>query len=79
LVFIVFFVTIVEVPALVLLGLWFAEQLYVELSGLAAPLGGGETETAAYLAHIAVFALGLLTIRLFAIHRPAGRPYRPVY
>ncbi len=77
LVFIVFFVTIIEVPALLLLGFWFAEQLYFGLGGLAAPLGG--SETVAYFAHIGGFAFGLLAIRLFALHRHASRPYRPVY
>jgi membrane associated rhomboid family serine protease len=77
LVFIIFFVTIVEVPALVLLGFWFLEQLYFGLGGLAAPLGGGET--VAYFAHIGGFAFGLLAIRLFAIRRRSSQPPRPVY
>jgi membrane associated rhomboid family serine protease len=63
LVFIVFFVTIVELPAMVLLGFWFLEQLYFGLAGLANPLGG---EGVAYFAHIGGFLFGLLTIRLFA-------------
>ncbi len=76
LVFIIFFVTIVEVPALVLLGFWFAEQLYFGLGGLAAPLGGGET--VAYFAHIGGFAFGLLAIRLFIRGRP-DQPPRALY
>jgi membrane associated rhomboid family serine protease len=64
LVFIVFFVTIVEVPAVLLLGFWFLEQLYFGAAGLASPLGGGEG--VAYFAHIGGFAFGLLLIRLFA-------------
>src|ERR1035437_4130638 len=67
LIFIVFFVTIVEVPALLLLGFWFLEQLYFGLAGLASPLGGGEG--IAYFAHIGGFAFGLLAIRLFAMRR----------
>ena len=74
LVFIVFFVTIVEVPAVALLGFWFLEQLYFGLAGLAGPLGGGEG--VAYFAHIGGFAFGLLVIRLLA--RPPGRPRRQV-
>ncbi len=35
LVFVIFFFTIVEVPALLLLGLWLAVQLYFGLAGLA--------------------------------------------
>lgn len=71
LVFIVFFVTIVEVPAVALLGFWFVEQLYFGLGGLAGPLGGGEA--VAYFAHIGGFAFGLLAIKLFAT-RHAARP-----
>jgi membrane associated rhomboid family serine protease len=76
LIFIVFFVTIVEVPAVFLLGFWFLEQLYFGLAGLASPLGGGEG--VAYFAHIGGFAFGLLAIRLFA-RRKAGSTALPVY
>jgi|SRR5271165_991390 len=71
LVFIVFFVTIIEVPAIWLLGFWFVEQLYFGTAGLAGPLTGGEG--VAYFAHIGGFAFGLLMIRLFA----RGRPSKP--
>jgi membrane associated rhomboid family serine protease len=63
LVVIIFFVTIIEIPAIVMLGLWFAEQLWLGLSGLAEPLGGAGV---AYFAHIGGFAFGLAAIRLFA-------------
>jgi membrane associated rhomboid family serine protease len=72
LVFIVFFVTIVEVPAVLLLGFWFLEQLYFGTAGLASPLGGGEG--VAYFAHIGGFAFGLLLIRLFAKHSKPEPP-----
>lgn len=62
LVFIIFFFTILELPAIVLLGFWFAEQLYFGLAGLANPLGG---EGVAYFAHIGGFAFGLALIRVF--------------
>jgi membrane associated rhomboid family serine protease len=79
LVFIVFFVTIVEVPALFLLGFWFLEQLYFGLGGLASPLGS--SEGVAYFAHIGGFAFGLLAIRFFATRRGDRRaqPVLPVY
>jgi len=76
LVFIVFFVTIVEVPAMFLLGFWFLEQLYFGLGGLASPLGGGEG--VAYFAHVGGFGFGLVAIRLFARRRET-RPPLPAY
>ena len=63
LVFIIFFVTIIEIPAVALLLIWFGEQLWLGLEGLASPLGG---EGVAYFAHIGGFVFGLLLIRLFA-------------
>jgi len=66
LVFIVFFVTIIELPAVWLLGFWFAEQLWLGLEGLSSPVGG---EGVAYFAHIGGFLFGLLTIRLLAKRR----------
>jgi rhomboid family protein len=72
LVFIVFFVTIIEVPAVFLLGFWFLEQVYFgSLSG-----GGGGV---AYFAHVGGFIFGLLLIRVFAVHRKSTPPRYPVY
>jgi membrane associated rhomboid family serine protease len=76
LVFIVFFFTIVEVPAVLLLGFWFLEQLYLGTAGLTGPVGGGEG--VAYFAHVGGFAFGLLTIGLFA-GRTRARRHLPVY
>jgi membrane associated rhomboid family serine protease len=80
LVFIIFFVTIVELPAFLLLGFWFLEQLYFGAAGLASPVGGGEGAVA-YFAHVGGFAFGLLAIRAFAARRggAAGEPRLPVY
>ena len=75
LVFIIFFVTIVEVPAVLLLGFWFLLQLYYGLAGLANPIGG---EGVAYFAHIGGFLFGLLVIGLIA-KRKRGSPQVPVY
>jgi len=74
LVFIVFFVTIVEVPAVLLLGFWFLEQLWFGAAGLASPVGneGG----VAYFAHVGGFAFGLLLIRAFT-RRGRGQPPAP--
>jgi membrane associated rhomboid family serine protease len=63
LIFIIFFVTIVELPAVWILGFWFVQQVlfgYFDLGSAGA--GGG----VAYFAHIGGFIFGLLTIRLFA-------------
>ena len=65
LVFIVFFATIVEVPAVLLLGFWFMRAARGSgLSGLASPIGGGGG--VAYFAHIGGFVFGLVAIKLFA-------------
>jgi membrane associated rhomboid family serine protease len=63
LVIVVFFATIVEVPAILLLIFWFAENLVLGATGLASPIGGGGV---AYFAHIGGFVFGLALIRLFA-------------
>jgi membrane associated rhomboid family serine protease len=83
LVFIVFFFTLVEVPAVFLLAFWFVEQLYFGLAGLASVGGtGSSSEGVAYFAHIGGFAFGLLAIKLFVARRargPAAPPSLPVY
>jgi membrane associated rhomboid family serine protease len=78
LVFIILFFTVIELPALIVLGLWFAEQAAFGAAGLTNPTGGGGG--VAYFAHIGGFAFGLLTVRLLATRRkqiPAAR--FPVY
>jgi membrane associated rhomboid family serine protease len=65
-IFIVFFFTIVELPALLILGFWFVQQIlfgYFDLNS------AGENGGVAYFAHIGGFAFGLLAIRLFASER----------
>jgi len=75
LVFIIFFVTIIEVPAVFLLGFWFLAQLYLGAAGLARTGGiGSGGEGVAYFAHIGGFAFGLLAIRLFRGRGKAKRP-----
>ena len=77
LVFIFFFVTIIEVPALFLLGFWFLEQLYFGAANLTNPLGGGGG--VAYFAHVGGFVFGLALIRAFAVHSRPTPPRYPVY
>ena len=60
LIFIIFFITLLELPALLVLGGWFLLQL---LDASSQPLTGGGV---AYFAHIGGFAFGLLAIKLFA-------------
>ncbi|MDQ6914781.1 MAG: rhomboid family intramembrane serine protease [Actinomycetota bacterium] len=77
LVFIVFFVTVIELPAVFMLVFWFLEQLYFGAANLSNPTGGGGG--VAYWAHIGGFAFGLAAIRLFA-KRVKEIPSRyPVY
>ena len=79
LLFIVIFFTIVELPALVVLGLWFLLQALYGASELTQPVGGGGV---AYFAHIGGFLFGLLLIKLFAnrVHDDYERAHRmPVY
>jgi len=64
LVFIVFFVTLIEIPAMILLGIWAALQFVPALGQLgAADVSEGGV---AYLAHVGGFAFGLVMIKLFA-------------
>jgi membrane associated rhomboid family serine protease len=67
----VFFFTILELPALVILGFWFIQQAlfgYFDLASGAARGGG-----VAYFAHIGGFIFGLLAIKLFADERKRRR------
>ena len=80
LVFIVIFFTILELPALLVLGLWFLIQLFYGAAELGQPLGGGGG--VAYFAHIGGFAFGLIAIKLFAnkVHEDYEHGHRtPVY
>ena len=77
-VFIVIFFTIVTLPALLVLGLWFLLQLLPAFSEPVDSAGGG----VAYFAHIGGFLFGVLAIKLFAndVHEDYERPHRiPVY
>ncbi len=63
-IFIIFFFTILELPALLVLGLWFLQQVAFGYFDLANPAGGGGG--VAYFAHIGGFVFGLAAIKLFA-------------
>ena len=75
---IIIFFTIVTLPALLVLGLWFLLQLLPAFSEPLGNTGGG----VAYFAHIGGFLFGVLAIKLFAnnVHEDYDQPQRiPVY
>jgi membrane associated rhomboid family serine protease len=78
LVFIILFFTVIELPALIMLGVWFAEQAVFAATNLTDPTGGGGG--VAYFAHVGGFVFGLLAVRLLARRRrrPVPPP-RPVF
>ena len=76
LVFIILFVTVLELPALLVLGGWFLLQVFdASLSS------GGAQGGVAYFAHIGGFVFGLLAIKLFAQRAKQDyvEPRLPVY
>jgi len=64
------FVVLIEVPAFLFLGFWFAFQLWEGGFSIVQPQAGGGV---AFFAHIGGFAFGVLTVRLFRV-RPPLRP-----
>jgi membrane associated rhomboid family serine protease len=60
-VILIFFITLLDLPALVVLGGWFLLQLLD--AAINSPLNGGGV---AYFAHIGGFLFGLVVIKLFA-------------
>jgi len=80
LLFIIIFFTIVELPALLVLGAWFVLQALNGVGDLTTPAAGGGG--VAYFAHIGGFLFGLAAIKLFANreHEDYERAHRtPVY
>jgi membrane associated rhomboid family serine protease len=75
LVIIILFVTVIELPAAVMLVIWFAQQAVFSAAGLTNPTSGGGG--VAYFAHVGGFAFGASTIRLLATRRKAIPPPRP--
>jgi membrane associated rhomboid family serine protease len=60
-IFIVFFFTILELPAMLVLGFWFLQQALFAANSIGTSGGG-----VAYFAHVGGFVFGLLAIRAFA-------------
>jgi membrane associated rhomboid family serine protease len=76
-VIVIFFVTLIEVPALAFLILWLALQFVGQFGSSEIGGGGG----VAYLAHVGGFVFGLAAIKLFISGRrePGPAPSRPAY
>ena len=77
LIFIIIIFTVVTLPAVLVLGVWFLLQL---LPAFSDPVGAGGG--VAYFAHVGGFLFGLLAIKLFAtnVHEDYERAHRiPVY
>ena len=79
LILIIFFFTIIELPAMLILGFWFLQQVAFGYFDLANPAGGGGG--VAYFAHIGGFLFGLAAIKLFASRTKdySPPPKYPVY
>jgi membrane associated rhomboid family serine protease len=71
LVFIIFFFTILELPAIFFLGIWIIQQALFAYFDLFQP--SGEGGGVAYFAHIGGFVFGLLAIKVFASERRRRR------
>jgi membrane associated rhomboid family serine protease len=65
-----FFITMVELPAIVVLGLWFVLQFLNGVGGLGAEVNGG----VAYWAHVGGFVFGFAIALVFLRRRASRRP-----
>jgi membrane associated rhomboid family serine protease len=77
LVLIILLFTVIEIPATVMLALWFAMQAAFGAVGLTDPTGGGGG--VAYFAHVGGFVFGLLAIRALATRRKSVPPTAAAY
>jgi membrane associated rhomboid family serine protease len=66
------FATVVEIPALILLALWLPLQLWLDLSGLADPVGG--SEWVLFATQLVGVLIGLAAIFAFGRRRHPGPP-----
>jgi membrane associated rhomboid family serine protease len=77
-VLLIFVFTIIELPAIVVLGFWFVLQLYNMLGSAAATLGGAPSSGGvAFGAHVGGFLCGWLLTRLFQNRPPSEDRYYP--
>jgi membrane associated rhomboid family serine protease len=75
LVIIIFFITLIEIPAVILLGIWAVLQFLPALGQIGVTDVGGEE--VAYIAHLGGFLFGLAMIRLFTAKRDESGPSLP--
>jgi membrane associated rhomboid family serine protease len=68
----VIFFVLREVPAVLVLGIWFLFQLLEGSSSLASPQEGGGV---AFFAHIGGFVFGMVTVKLVQRHRVVAPRY----
>jgi membrane associated rhomboid family serine protease len=61
------FFLLIEIPAILFLGIWFLFQLWQGGYAVTHPESGGGV---AFFAHVGGFAFGLLTVRAFAVRDP---------
>ena len=61
------FYLLIEIPAILFLGIWFLFQLWQGGYAVTHPESGGGV---AFFAHVGGFAFGLFTVRLFAVRDP---------
>jgi membrane associated rhomboid family serine protease len=62
-------ITVRELPAIVVLGLWFVLQLFTGAATLGAP-SANESGGVAYFAHIGGFVAGMVLVKVFATRPP---------
>jgi membrane associated rhomboid family serine protease len=77
-VFVILFFTVIELPAIVFLVIWFAQQALFGAADLTNPTGG--SGGVAYFAHIGGFVFGLLLVKVLATrHKDVPAARFPVY
>jgi membrane associated rhomboid family serine protease len=69
-VILIFFFTLIEIPAYVMLGIWFVLQFIPAVGQVAVPDIGGQGGVA-YFAHVGGFLFGLALVKLFVQRRPS--------
>jgi membrane associated rhomboid family serine protease len=72
LIFLGLFITVISLPAIVVIGFWIVIQVLSGLAELRVPAGAA-TEQVAFFAHIVGFVTGIVLLLVFRPRRPATR------